>query len=155
MSFAPSSPITGAIVTGLTDPTFTLTADTPPNSNSKQYAITALGGTQTGVESHSVAAPYTLTFERPKVLKVLGNLNPVTGAPSSISRNVYKLRTRKGVIPLSGQPYTTAMITTIAEIPAGSDVADPESLMSMLSCHAGALAGESIGIGNTYVSGVM
>jgi hypothetical protein len=47
------------------------------------------------------------------------------------------------------------MITTIAEIPAGSDVADPESLMSMLSCHAGALAGESIGIGNTYVSGVM
>lgn len=136
MSWAPSS-ITGAAVTGLTSPTYTLTADTAPGTNGKQYAVTALGGTQTGVEVHSIAAPFTITVERAKQPKVLGNLNPVTGAPVSIPMNVCKIRTRKGVIPLSGQPYKTMFVTTTIEVPAGADTADPESVKAALSMHFG------------------
>lgn len=43
MSFAPSSPVTGAAVTGLTSPTYSLTTDVAPSLNGKQYAITAVG----------------------------------------------------------------------------------------------------------------
>jgi hypothetical protein len=64
MSFAPTSPVTGAAQSGLTAPTYTLTADVAPAQNAKQYAVTALGGTQTGVISHSVAAPFTLAMFR-------------------------------------------------------------------------------------------
>jgi len=155
MTWTVTSPITGAAQTGLTSPTYTMTADTAPDNNGKQYAVTALGGTQTGVESSSVAAPFTLTFVRPKVFKALGKANPTTGVISSVPRNVYKQITRKGVIPLSGQPYATMLVTTIIEVPAGSDVADPEDVRAALSLHIGQLSTASSGIGDTCVTGIM
>lgn len=59
MSFTLTSPITGAAQTGFTSPTYTLTSDLAPDNNGKQVAVTALGGTQVGVTTHSVAAPFT------------------------------------------------------------------------------------------------
>ena len=62
MAISLTSPITGAAVTGLTSPTYTVAVDTPPNTWSKQWAVTALGGTQTGVDTSSSASrPFTLT----------------------------------------------------------------------------------------------
>lgn len=49
MTWSPSSPLTGASQSDLTSPTYTLTSDVAPNSNGEQAAVTALGGTQTGV----------------------------------------------------------------------------------------------------------
>jgi len=71
MSFNLTSPVTGASQTGFTAPTYTLTVDTAPDVNAKQWAVTALGGTQAGVSSHSVASPFTVTMFRPKVLRLL------------------------------------------------------------------------------------
>jgi hypothetical protein len=155
MAVNPSSPITGAAQTGLTDPTYTIVSDTAPDTNGKQYAITDLGGTQTGVLAHSVASPFTLTFWRPKVLRVLGNPNPVTGVVANVPMNTYKLITRKGVIPLAGQPSRVAVITTTIDVPAGSDLADSEDIRAALSCHFGALSQVSAGIGDTVMTGVM
>jgi hypothetical protein len=72
MAYSPTSPVTGAAQTGLTSPTYTLSTDVAPSINGKQHAITALGGTQTGVNSHSVAAPFTCTFVRPQPLNLWG-----------------------------------------------------------------------------------
>lgn len=155
MAWSPSSPVTGATQTGLTSPTYTLTDDVAPDNNGKQKAITALGGTQTGVVTSSVAAPFTATFVKPKAFKALGKPNPVTGLIGSVPRNVYKLITRKGVLPLAGQPYATMLVTTIIEVPAGADVADPEDVRAALSLHIGLLSQQSAGIGDTAVSGVM
>lgn len=155
MAFTLTSPITGAAQTGLTSPTYTHTVDTAPDSNGKQVAVTALGGTQTGATAHSVASPFTLTFVRPKVYKVLGKANPVTGLISSVQRNVYKLITRKGVLPLAGQPFTTMLITTTIEVPAGSDTVDAVNIRAALSAHLGALSQQSAGVGDTAVSGIM
>lgn len=155
MSFTLTSPVTGSAQTGLTTPTYTLTADVAPDVNGKQYAVTALGGTQTGVAVHSVGSPFTITFWRAKVLRVLGNPNPVTGVVSNVPVNTYKLITRKGVTPLAGQPTKTMVITTTIDVPAGADLADAEDIRAALSLHGGAIAQASAGIGDTVINGVM
>jgi hypothetical protein len=155
MSFSLSSPVTGAAQTGLTSPTYTLSADTAPDVNGKQYAVTALGGTQTGVAAHSVASPFTITFWRAKVLRVLGNPNPVTGVVANVPVNTYKLITRKGVSPLAGQPIRVMVVTTQIDVPAGSDTADGEDIRAALSAHIGSLTQASSGIGDTAINGVM
>lgn len=155
MSIALTSPVTGAAQTGLTSPTYTVALDSAPDSNGKQYAVTALGGTQTGVNASSVSQPFTTTFVRPKVFKALGKANPTTGLISNVPRNIYNFNTRKGVLPLAGQPSTTMMVRTTIEVPAGADVADPLSVRAALSLHFGAIAQFSAGLGDTVVSGVM
>lgn len=155
MTWNPSSPVTGAAQTGLTSPTYTLTLDTAPESNGKQHAVTALGGTQTGVIAHSVAAPFTHTFVRPKNLRVLGHPDVGTGVVRNVPRNTYRLISRKGVLPLAGQAYTNLVISTIVDVPAGADLADPANVRAALSAHIGLLDQQSAGFGDVSVSGVM
>lgn len=155
MSFGPSSPVTGASQSDLTSPTYTLTADVGPNAHSEQYAVTALGGTQTDVEAHSVSQPFTITMERPSQFRQLGVPNPVTGVVGSVPRNKFVVRTRKGVLPLAGQAAQTMVIETSISVPAGSDTADPNSLQAALSAHFGVLWDDSAGIGDTCIDGVL
>lgn len=155
MSFSPTSPLTGGPQTGLTSPTYTLTSDTPPNAHSEQYAVTALGGTQTGVDAHSVSSPFTLTMERPAQFRQLGTPNPSTGVISSVPHNVFVCRTRKGVTPLSGQPKRIMLIETRISIPAGVDDADAANLRAALSAHFGLMWDQSAGIGDTCIVGTL
>lgn len=155
MSFAPASPVTGAAVAGLTSPTYTLTTDVAPNINGKQYAITALGGTQTGVDVNTVSKPFSLSFFRPPALRTLPQANPVTGVIKNIPMNVYKMITRKGALPAANQVPMTARITTTIEVPAGADTYEPEELRAMISAHFGAGWAQASGIADTVVSGVI
>ena len=155
MAFTLTSPVTGAAQTGFTSPTYTLTGDNAPDNNGKQNAITALGGTQAGVTTHSVASPFTVTFIRPKVFRSLGKANPVTGVVKDVPRNTYKFITRKGVTPLAGQPYTTMLITTTIDVPAGSDTADPANVRAAPSAHIGALWQQPAGAGDSVVTGII
>jgi hypothetical protein len=155
MAWSLTSPVTGAAETGFTAPTYTHVADQAPDVNAKQVAVTALGGTQAGVVAHTVAAPFTTSVFRPKTFKVLPKTNPVTGQLPSVPMNVYKVITRKGVLPLAGQPYSIARMTTIIEIPAGSDTADAANLRAMQSMHIGSLSQQSAGVGDTTVAGVL
>jgi hypothetical protein len=155
MAFAPTTPVTGSAQTGLTSPTYTIAVDSNPDNNGKQYYVSALGGTQTGVLAHSVAAPFTLSCFRPKVLKNLAPVNPVTGVLRAVPTNTYKVITRKGVLPLAGQAYKTAVIKSELEIPAGSDLADPLSLRAAISAHIGLLSQISSALGDTTVTGTI
>lgn len=155
MSFTPSSPITGAVVSGLTNPTYTLVTDVAPSINGKQYAVSALGGTQTNVDINTVSKPFTMSFFRPAQLKVLPQANPVTGIVKNVPLNTYKLITRKGVQPAANQSLMVARITTIIEIPAGSDTYEPEELRAMISAHFGLGSAQASGIADTVISGVI
>lgn len=155
MSFAPSSPVAGAAVAGLTSPTYTITVDVAPSMNGKQYAVNALGGTQTGVDTNTVSKPFTISFFRPVVLKTLPQINPVTGVIKNIPMNQYKLITRKGVAPAVNQMIMVARITTIIEVPAGSDTYEPEDLRAMISAHFGTGWNQASGIADTVITGVM
>lgn len=155
MTVTVSSPVTGSAQTGFTAPTYTLVADTPPANNSKQWVVTALGGTQTGVIAHSVAAPFSLAFWKPLSPKTLQPVNPVTGILRGVPTNTYKTITRKGVLPLAGQAYSNLIITTSVEVPAGADQADAANIRAALSLHLAALTATSAGLGDTLVNGVL
>lgn len=155
MTITVTSPITGTAQTGLTAPTYTLTADVAPSINGKQHAVTALGGTQAGVTVHSVAAPFTITAFRPQNLQGLGKAHPVTGVIAKVPMNSYKVITRKGVLPLAGQPYKNMIATTTIDVPAGADLADAPNIRACLSAHIGTLSQQSAGIGDTSVTGIL
>jgi hypothetical protein len=155
MTISISSPVTGSAQTGLTTPTYTLVEDVAPDVNAKQYAVTALGGTQSGVTTHSVSSPFTVTFWRPRVLKVLQAVTNQLALLGPSPRNKYSLVTRKGVLVLAGQPAQVLIINTQIEIPAGAEAADPEDVRAALSAHIGSLDQISSGFGDTAVSGVM
>lgn len=147
--------ITGSAQTGFTTPGYTVTADIAPSQNGKQWAVTAITGTQTGVDAHSVSKPFTVSFFRPANLRTLPAANPVTGVIKGIANNVYKIITRKGAAPAVNQSNLVPRITTTIEVPAGVDTYEPEEVKAMLSAHIGALYQQSAGIGDTVVSGIM
>ncbi len=155
MTISVSSPVTGQAITGLTSPTYTVVSDVAPSVNAKQYAVTALGGTQTGVDAHSVSKPFTHTFFRPAVLKTLPQPNVATGVIKNIPVNTYKSITRKGAVPSANQNAVVPRITTTFEIPAGTDTYEPEELRAMLSLHIGMLTQQANNIADLITSGVL
>lgn len=153
--FNPSSPVTGAAVTGLTSPTYTLTVDTPPNSNSKAWAVTALGGTQTNVDVHLASKPFTLWASRPANIRVAPLPSPVTGIIPTTPRNTYSVGVKKGAVPVTGQAPQIVNIRTDFNVPAGTDVAEPEELRAAVSLHCGALWAQADGIAQMLINGVL
>lgn len=154
MAFSPSTPITGAAISGLTSPTYTIVADTPPNASSKQYAVSALGGTQAGVIAHSLSAPFTLTCFRPSSIKTLGAPNSA-GVIRSFPKNSFEVLTRKGVGVLANQPVQLASVRSTITMPAGSDTYDAVSIKAMISAHIGLLTQIAQGLSDTVLTGTL
>jgi hypothetical protein len=150
-----TSPVTGQTQTGLTSPTYTLTADSAPDSNGQQYAVTALGGTQTGVVAHSNSSPFTLTYWKPKFVRLKGRVGANGYSLINNPVNSYKLVTRKGVSPLTTAPSEIMTVTTTITVPAGAEGNDPLSIRAALSAHFGALDQSSSAVGTLAISGVM
>lgn len=155
MAIAITSPVTGAAQTGLTSPTYTVATDVAPDINGKQVAVTALGGTQTGVSLHSVSSPFTATVSRPKSYKSLGKPNPTTGLIANVQNNVYKVIVRKGVLPLAGQPIRNMIIDMSISVPAGADTTDVPNVRAALSLAIGVLQQQSAGLGETTTTGII
>lgn len=153
MTVSLSSPITGTAQTGLTSPTYTVVDFTAPDVNGKSKAVTALGGTQTGVDVHSGPRPFTLSFWWPKIWKLLG-FPDRNGNVRSEGFNVVKLVTRKGVTPFLNMPSRTMVITTSVEVPVGAEAADAANVRAALSAHIGGLSQVSSGFGDTAVTGL-
>lgn len=143
-----TSPVTGGAQTGLTSPTYTHVVDSTAG-NSKQFAVTALGGTQVGVEIHAIDNPFTITIYRPSKFKTVA-------ADGENARNYYSVLVRKGVV-VNGSLATRkiALFRGQIEVPAGAESADPESIRAMLSLAIGAMQQLSAGLGDTAVTGIM
>jgi hypothetical protein len=154
MTWSPDASTTGGAQTGFTSPTYTLSADLGPSPNARQYAVTALGGTQAGVTAHSVSKPFTATFVKPANPRVLPPANPVSGLRGSIPTNQYKLIIRKGGDVASGVPSVAIARLTI-DIPAGMDSYSPAEVRALCSFLVGILDEESADLGDTLVTGVV
>lgn len=154
MAISLTSPVTGGAQTGFTSPTYTIASDVAPDVNGKQWAVTALGGTQAGVRAHASSDPFTVTYVRPKVFKAIGKPHPTTGVLPSVPKNTHLFVIRKGAIPLSGQPASTLIVRCAVDVPAGSDTADPAQIRAAISLLVGALSQLSAGLGDTLVSGL-
>lgn len=155
MSITPTTPLDGMPQDDFASPTYTLAEDTPPNDNSKQWAVTAIGGTQGTADVHTVGKPFTLTVEAPKQYRAAGTPNPVTGVVSNVPYNVYKARTRKGVVFLDGQPARPAMIETRISIPAGAELNDYDACKALVSAHTGLLKDQARELGQLIKFGIL
>lgn len=156
MAIAISSPITGAAQTGFTTPAFVVTPDTaPPGNPGEQVAVTSGTGTMVGVTFHSIASPFTINFTRPANPRTLGSPNPVTGVVSNIPKNSFVVVTRKGMLPLAGQPFQVGILRTEGQIPAGCDTADAPNVRALYSAHIGALNQQSAGMGDMAINGIL
>lgn len=150
MTMSVSSPVTGLAQTGLTSPTYTLTVDTPPSNGNvvKQWAVTALGGTQTNVLTHSGACPFTISAIRPATYRGLAPVGS-NGLLRAVPRNTMKLVVRKGVTPLAGQSPAILNVSLVIDVPAGSPDADANSVAAAISLLGGAVSQLAAGIGDT------
>lgn len=155
MTIALSSPVTGGAQTGFTSPTYTVVSDTPPNSYSKQYAVTALGGTQASVDVHGASKPFTVCFQRPNNIRSAPVPNPTTGVMPNAPRNVYSVIVRKGMIPGVSQNPQTAVLRCDLSVVAGADLQEPEDIRAALSLLVGSLNQQSSGLGDTLVNGLL
>lgn len=154
MTWGLTSPVTGAAQTGLTSPTYTHVADVAPDVNGVAKAVTALGGTQTGVEVSSPSNPFTMLVTRPKVMRTLPSVL-ANGALPSVPKNTWVVSLRKGVDVLSGHPKQVMLCKMEISVPAGADTADPESVRAALSMFIGALSQQSSGLGDSLIQGVL
>ncbi len=154
MTVSLTTPVTGSAQTGLTSPTYTITSDTAPSALGRQWAVTALGGTQTNVRTHSASDPFTVTIERPAAFRAVPSVVAGSSLPQ-VPRNKYVLRVRKGVVPVVGQAAQSALFELIMNIPAGSDTSDSVNLRAALSLLFGAATQASAGIGDTIVTGIL
>lgn len=152
MSISLTSPVTGTAQTGLTSPTYTVLVDQAPDANAKQWYVSALGGTQTNVRVSSAADPFTISFWRDRIIKILPPLG-LNGRFSSIPVNKYKTVTRKGVQPAVNQPASQLLIRTEIECPAGAELYDFANVTAALSLHFGALSQQSAGWGDSVKAG--
>lgn len=135
-----SSPVTGLDQTGLTSPTFTLAADTAPTSNGKQFVVTALGGTQTGVVPNSLGAPFTITYFRPSAFKTaVAGILAAAGIISNIPMNVFTLVVRKAVKVNEVGGVGIARAEIKFHVPVNATEEDLVSLKSMISALGGVL----------------
>jgi len=160
MSLNPTSPVTGAAISGLTSPTYTMTEDNA-DANSRRFMVTALGGTQTNVETHSASSPFTATVSRPQSLKTLPRANAVTGLIPAPPVNRYKIRFAKGVTIQGGTALalteTQSSIEVILNMPAGFELAanDIEDSKALFSFAIGFLSGNAQGLLDMAMTGLL
>lgn len=154
MPWSPDSSTTGGTVTGLTSPTYTLTADTAPVANAKQMTVTALGGTQGSATANAVSRPFTETFYKPAQTRSLPPANPATGFRGAVPNNQYKLIIRKGGFAAADVPVTAIARITF-DIPAGMDSYNPDEVRALVSFLVGLLNEESADLADTLLTGVL
>jgi hypothetical protein len=138
MGFSPASPVTGATGFSFTSPTYTLASAQGPTPNSKKYVVSALGGTQTNVRSHSANDPFSFTAYNVAAYKAL-QLDAL-GAIKSVPFNRYAIVMHKGLLVAANQPPVPSVSRLLFDIPAGSESADAPNINAALCCLAGILS---------------
>lgn len=137
MTIALAGP-TAAITAGsLTAATYTFTADMASDLRSKVFVVSAIGGTQTGVNTHSVDAPKQFIVKKPAQFLQPSSYNSTTGRYGKVPKNVTRVIGRGSANVAAGQ-VELIPITMDIGIPAGSMTYDrPNVEASVLAFIAG------------------
>lgn len=152
MSISLASPISGALVSGFTTPSFTVAVDTPPNAFSRQWYVSAVSGA-TGVEAHTVSKPFTVTFFRPQTLTRAPQPNALTGVIVPSGTNGYRVLTRKGTLVGANSSVRNINVETRIPVPAGAETYAIQDVKAALSLHIAALEQYLDGLVTTVQTG--
>lgn len=152
--FSPDTSITGATQSAFTTPTYTLAEDNlRPEPNTRQFVVTALGGTQTGVRAHTAGDPFS-TLVRKGPYKPTPTPNPVTGAYGQIPLNRVELLTRKGMKIDAAGTIRVGNLRVILELPAGSESNDAVNIKALICYAFGLLNEESQDYADSAIAGI-
>lgn len=136
-----TSPITGAAQSGLTSPTYSVTEDRAPYPNGKQWLVSACGGTQPGVSPNSLGKPFTISWFRPAVIKIVTvAIGSAFGLIANPPRNQWKLVVRKAMNINNLGGYAMGNATVTFDIPVGAIDTHEESVEALVSALMGALS---------------
>lgn len=152
--WSPDLTTTGGAQTGLTSPTYTYAVDLSPDPNSRQYVVTTLGGTQTGVRTSTAGDPFTFKLTKDRVYKALPPKNPVNGSYGNVPLNKTEFLFRKGLYIDSTSTVRVGNVRVSLELPAGSEQFDAVNVRALLSMAIGTLNEESADIGDSAVAGI-
>lgn len=157
VTIATGTALTGGAQTGFVTPTYTLTQDIAPTIFGKQWAVTAIGGTQTGVAASSAAKPFSVTVVRPTAFKSTFAVNPQTGAIiGPVPKNAWKIIVRKGVDVLANNPSQLASCTLDVKVPAGVDLINSgNEARAMVSLLTGFLTSQGSGFGDSLINTIL
>lgn len=134
------SPVTGQAISSLTSPTYTLVAEQALDLNQKAYYVSALGGTQTSVDAHSIVKPFQLILSKPKSIKMPTALTMTAiGQVTNVPSNEHKVLTRKGCAINSNGGLGRILIETRFVIPVGVPYYDAPAIAAAISLHVGAI----------------
>lgn len=127
---SPDSSITGGTEAAFTTPTYTLTSDSAPEALSRLWIVSALGGTQTDVRSHSGGDPFRLLVRR-FPYRVLPPKNPNNGAYGSVPNNKAEIIVTKGLKIDSAGTIRNGEVRITVSLPAGCEVNDPKNVRAL------------------------
>lgn len=155
MALNPSSPVTGSAITGFTAPTYTIVSDQAPDTFSKQWLVSALGGTQTGVTPQdSVANPFTITARRPKQLAI-GPMSTLNGQLiGRAKRNKHSYILRKGGLVNTGSTQRDTLVGRLElNVPGGMEGAAAAEIKGAISAYFGFLHANADAIASAIILG--
>lgn len=154
MPFTLTGAVSGAAVTGLTTPGYTLSLDNALSIRERQAIVTALSGTQSGVVVHSINNPFTVTVRRPGTIRSRATavLNVVSGKYSKIPFNEYLVLVRKGAAISDSQNVINEFRGSI-KVYAGSETEDLNNVSAMISLGIGFLQANAQAISDASKTG--
>lgn len=145
------STVTGGAATNfLTSPTYDCVKDKPPEGNQNQVAVTALGGTQTNVRTHTSSDPFTATAQRAKVVKTLQAVGDDLD-----QFNTTSLLVRKGVKVRSTGEIRVMLVRISWQVPVGAEIYDAVNVAAAHSFAVGIANEETSGIADTLITGIL
>lgn len=153
MNIVPNTPIGGAVILPLVTPTFTVAETAAPDVNGRSWIVTTLGGTQTGVNTHSISNPFQISVWVPKVPAQAVALDSQGKRTRNSPRNEYRIVVRKGTSTVTNQPTENMVVDVAIRVPAGAETNDYPNVVAGLSAAIGFIFDEAAGIGLMTKSG--
>jgi len=109
-----SGPTTATTAGLLTAATYSFIPDMANDARSKVYVVSAIGGTQPGVNAHTADLPKLIVFKKPANWAVLGGYSATTGRWARVPKNTFRVVGKIGVLVAAGQ---TEIMTLGLDIP--------------------------------------
>jgi hypothetical protein len=118
MSISLAGPTDAITTNKLTAGTYTFVADMANDNRSKAFVVSALGGTQTGANIHSVDAPKQFIVKKPAAFLQPSAYNTVSGRYGKVPKNVTRVIGRGSCNVAANQVEIIPMSLDIV-VPAG------------------------------------
>lgn len=127
MSINLIGPTTAVTAGSLTLATYTYSTDLAPDSLTRKFVRSAIGGTQTGVSINTIDKPAEILFRRPALFKTPSGFIASANRFNTVPRNTFKIRAKCGVNVTANQIEQLTVNLDI-NVPAGAVAQDRASV---------------------------